>query len=121
MSKKATRYVTNNCHNLLSLQYNRFTVCASKWQVEFFRDQPSQVHASIHVKLHSLAGCGQMISLVYDMVMMRHISLQVKEFIRKAKKWRNEEWPSGGRVTGRPSSYLLSLLVVVAYDRSPYK
>lgn len=67
-------------------QRDDFTVCASKWQVEFFKPKPNEV----------------------------------KEFSRRAKKWRNETWPKdsfyGGE--GRPSSYLMSLLVVLAYHEA---
>ena len=45
--------------------------------------------------------------------------LQVKEYARKAKEWRNEQWPEGSSGSGRPSSYLMSLLVVMAYERNP--
>ena len=39
--------------------------------------------------------------------------------IRKAKEWRNREWEGDGK--GRPSSYLMSLLVVAAYEQDPKK
>ena len=38
----------------------------------------------------------------------------MKEYIRRAKAWRNREWM--GSTKGRPSSYLISLLVVKAYE-----
>lgn len=44
--------------------------------------------------------------------------VQVKEFSRRAKKWRNEYWPKGGSGEGRPSSYLMSLLVALAYHEA---
>ena len=37
--------------------------------------------------------------------------------IRKAKEWKNAEWPKDQEGEGRPSSYLMSLLVVAAYDQ----
>ncbi|CAI8023927.1 2'-5'-oligoadenylate synthase 1A [Geodia barretti] len=57
-----------------------FTVCASKWQIEFFK----------------------------------RVDSQAKEYIRRAKAWRNKYF--GADVPGRPSSYLMSLLVVKAYE-----
>jgi hypothetical protein len=48
------------------------------------------------------------------------MSMQIKEFSKRAKKWRNDTWPKdsvdGGK--GRPSSYLMSLLVVLAYQEA---
>nr|CAB38027.1 2-5A synthetase [Geodia cydonium] len=40
----------------------------------------------------------------------------VKNFIRQAKKWRDDTWPEGKGCEGRPSSYLISLLVIKAYN-----
>ena len=40
----------------------------------------------------------------------------MKEYIRRAKAWRNREWM--GSNEGRPSSYLISLLVVKAYENA---
>jgi hypothetical protein len=57
-----------------------FTVCASKWQIEFFK----------------------------------RVDSQAKEYIRRAKAWRNKYF--GADKLGRPSSYLMSLLVVKAYE-----
>ena len=45
----------------------------------------------------------------------------MKEYIRRAKAWRNEKWPKGQVGTGRPKSFLLSLLVADAYRKSPSK
>ncbi|MCG8621465.1 MAG: hypothetical protein MJE68_05610 [Proteobacteria bacterium] len=46
--------------------------------------------------------------------------MQIKDFSKRAKKWRNDTWPKdsyyGGE--GRPSSYLMSLLVVLAYEEA---
>ena len=41
---------------------------------------------------------------------------QVKEYIIRAKAWRNRLWPKSQRGSGRPSSYLISLLVLKAYE-----
>jgi hypothetical protein len=49
--------------------------------------------------------------------MMLCYSLKVKEYIKRAKKWRDEYWPKGVQGTGRPKSFLLELLVIEAYDR----
>jgi hypothetical protein len=61
----------------------RFSVCASKWQIEFFH----------------------------------HVNQETKEYIRRAKAWRNKVW-NRSSIDGRPSSYLMSLLVVRAYEKS---
>lgn len=61
-----------------------FSVNASKWQVEFFQEQPSQV----------------------------------KEFIKRAKAWRNQKWPKSRPGAGKPKSYLVSLLVLRAYENA---
>ena len=45
---------------------------------------------------------------------MLTIHVQVKEYIKRAKAWRNKEWADGDG--GMPKSYLLSLLVVKAYE-----
>ena len=45
---------------------------------------------------------------------MLTIPAQVKESIRRAKAWRNENWEDGE--CGKPKSYLLSLLVAKAYE-----
>ena len=41
-------------------------------------------------------------------------SYKAKEYIRRAKHWRNVNF--GDREVGRPSSYLMSLLVLKAYQ-----
>nr|AGZ60267.1 2',5'-oligoadenylate synthetase [Tedania ignis] len=61
-----------------------FSMSASKWQVDFFKDQPNQV----------------------------------KEFIRRAKAWRNKKWAGQA---GKPKSYLLSVIVLRAYERAKGK
>ena len=40
----------------------------------------------------------------------------IKEYIRRAKAWMNREW--GRSKTGKPKSYLMSLLVVRAYENA---
>ena len=40
----------------------------------------------------------------------------MKEYIRRAKAWRNEVW--GKNKEGKPKSYLLSLLVVKACEKA---
>jgi hypothetical protein len=57
-----------------------FTVCASKWQIEFFN----------------------------------RVDSQAKEYIRRAKTWRNTHFGAG--TPDKPSSYLMSLLVVKSYE-----
>lgn len=44
---------------------------------------------------------------------------RVHELIRRAKAWRNVTWGTSG--DGRPKSYLVSLLVITAYDRTSNK
>ncbi len=39
-----------------------------------------------------------------------------REFIQRAKVWREIKWPPCTEVKGRPSDYLLSLLVLKAYE-----
>lgn len=45
--------------------------------------------------------------------------MEVKEYIRRAKIWRNTHWEKGER--GRPSSYLMSLLVLKAFNKARSK
>ena len=46
-----------------------------------------------------------------------HITLvKAKEYIRRAKAWRNKMWPKEQGGAGKPSSYLMSLLVLKAYE-----
>lgn len=45
----------------------------------------------------------------------------MKEYIKKAKAWRNREWPEGRPVVGKPSSFLMSLLVMTAYEQDSGK
>ena len=46
---------------------------------------------------------------------------QVKEYIKRFKAWRNHHWPKGRDAIGRPKSYLLSLLMIKAYNESEDK
>ena len=39
-----------------------------------------------------------------------------REFIRRAKAWRDLKWPRNTSGMGRPKTYLLSVLVLYAYD-----
>ena len=41
---------------------------------------------------------------------------QVKDFISRAKAWRNKVWSIERGGDGKPSSYLMSLLVLKAYE-----
>ncbi|XP_064392628.1 2'-5'-oligoadenylate synthase 1-like isoform X1 [Halichondria panicea] len=65
-----------------------FTQCAAKWQIQFLKNQATRRGNFC------------------------------REFIRRAKAWRALKWRqcTGGR--GRPSSYLLSLLVIHAYENA---
>ena len=50
-------------------------------------------------------------------IIFTHILLvKVKEYIRRAKAWRNKMWPIEQGGAGKPSSYLMSLLVLRAYE-----
>ncbi len=42
--------------------------------------------------------------------------MQAKEFIKRAKAWRNEKWLHSH--VGKPKSYLISLLVLKAYENA---
>lgn len=44
-----------------------------------------------------------------------------RDLIKRAKAWRNHTWPRGSGGTGRPSSYLVSLLVAKAFENSQKK
>ncbi len=75
-----------------------FSVSASKWQVEFFKHQQPQVQ-----------------TLLYLFQAELRVDLnQVKEFIKRAKAWRNVKW--AGRKPGKPKSFLLSVIVLRAYE-----
>ena len=43
------------------------------------------------------------------------------DLIKRAKAWRDHTWPRGSGGTGRPSSYLVSLLVAKAFENSQKK
>ena len=38
----------------------------------------------------------------------------MKELIKRAKKWRNDQWPDHLPNSGKPKSYLMSVLVIYA-------
>lgn len=38
----------------------------------------------------------------------------MKELIKRAKKWRNDQWPDHLPNSGRPKSYLMAVLVISA-------
>ena len=84
------------------LVQHRFSVSASKWQVEFFKEQPNQVRSTF---THPLK---------MSICMSMHVHMQVKEFIKRAKAWRNLMWK--GEYSGKPKSYLISVLVLRAYE-----
>ena len=46
--------------------------------------------------------------------------MQVKEYIKSAKKWKNAMWPKNDldRTEGKPKSFLISVLMVEACRRS---
>ncbi len=44
-----------------------------------------------------------------------HYIYQVKELIRRTKAWRNVEWKDSSKQ--KPKSYLITILVIAAYDR----
>ena len=75
---------------------------AAKWQVDFFQHQDEQVNNKCVFQIES-----------HDMPLT-----QVKEFIRRAKAWRNKKWPKNERCYGRPKSYFLSVLVLRAYENA---
>ena len=43
-----------------------------------------------------------------------YVCMQVKQLIKRAKKWRNDKWCSGELDIGKPKSYLMSILVIHA-------
>ena len=45
---------------------------------------------------------------------MHVCTMQVKELIKRAKKWRNDQWSSDEPDNGKPKSYLISILVIHA-------
>ena len=68
-----------------------------------------------------IATPGLILQLTLKLITTLYFYLQVKEYIRSAKQWRNDKWPESESGSGRPSSYFLSLLVVAAYEQNPYK
>ena len=49
---------------------------------------------------------------------MSSLIIQARELIRRAKAWRNGVWPDGVYCIGRPKSYLISILVLRAYEKA---
>ncbi len=47
---------------------------------------------------------------------MDRVLLQVKEFIKRAKAWRNTTWERLSE--GKPKSYLLSCIVLRGYEKA---
>ena len=56
--------------------------------------------------------------IIYNIINISHNMqhFQVKEYIKRAKAWRNNKWMNNSH--GKPKSYLISLLVVGAYERA---
>ena len=62
---------------------------------------------------------GYIIMLLIYIIILRcdqTLLIKVKEYIVRAKAWRNRLWPKSEGGRGRPSSYLISLLVLRAYE-----
>ncbi len=59
-----------------------------------------------------------MLSTTNPLIMILY---QAKEYIKRAKAWRNERWPKSKSRGGRPKSFLLGLLVADAYRKSHNK
>ena len=83
---------------------------ASKWQTRFISKRSQWVSiiiAVLDVILH------------YDLLIVRYVytHLQVKEFCRRFKAWKTITWKES--TDGRPSSYLLTILVVIAFSKLP--
>ena len=49
---------------------------------------------------------------------MDRVLLQVKEFIKRAKAWRNDTWETQRLSEGKPKSYLLSCIVLRGYEKA---
>lgn len=81
----------------------RFSASASKWQTDFISHQPQRVYISDKV-----------LNLV-SAFKLNWTDSQVKELIRRMKAWRNVAWH--GSKEARPKSFLISLLVITAYNR----
>ena len=47
-----------------------------------------------------------------------HMYMQVREFCRRIKAWRDLQWDDT-KEAGCPKSYFLSLLVIIVYDGMP--
>ena len=117
-----------------STQY-RYSASAAKWQVQFFKQQSAQV-LCVHVHVcvcECHTWCVPMSPHTYSFSDTHHmyvhtyihILLQSRDFyrelIKRAKAWRDHMWPRGSGGTGRPSSYLISLLVARAFEKSQKK
>ena len=91
----------------------RFSVNASKWQVAFIEKQDDKVS----IRMYNVTNLTHMYTVARACVSICILKiLQAKELIRRAKAWRNKEWPEGKLCTGRPKSYLISILVLRAYE-----
>ena len=88
---------------IIFLLMHRFSVSSSKYQTEFIQQQHIWV-CYIIVSVALTRHC--------------HTFLQAKEFIRRAKAWRNIEWRDSN--IGKPKSYMMSILVIIAFDRMPF-
>ena len=55
--------------------------------------------------------------LVFPNKLIFYFPYKVKEYIKRAKSWRNRCWPTERPGTGRPKSFLLGLLVAEGYRR----
>ena len=55
---------------------------------------------------------------VYRDNVLNLTNVKVKEYIKIAKKWRNEKWPIKQNSDGRPKSILIGVLMIEAYRRS---
>ena len=45
------------------------------------------------------------------------MQVQVKQYIKRAKNWRNEVWPKKQNGDGRPKSILIGVLIIEAYKK----
>ena len=119
---------------ILPTASSRFSVSASKWQVEFFKEQPNQVRTNtsmIFILIVSTyyLGCfrklGQLCILslrLPNLILLVNAfndfekTKKVKELVKRAKAWRNQAWSSDP--TGKPKSYLIAVLIVRAFERA---
>ena len=89
--------------------------------MEYIKRQPNRVCAYVvicHVFLFNL--CYTVIVLLYylnvALCLFVVVSVQVKELIRRAKRWQKEQWTSSGD-DGKPKSYLIGILMSEACRR----